>query len=396
MSAQRSSQPPPAPTTRRPRTEPAASRQALEDALLALQVREAQLRGIFETANDAIVTADATQTIVMANPAAAAMFGLPLGQLVGSPLSQLVPERHRVAHQQQVSAFGESGIGARHMGTDGELTALRADGTEFPIDAAISRVHVDGKRLFTVIVRDITERRLAERRQRDSQRQLEASHAVLRRLVSAQDRVQEAERRRIARELHDDLQQTLAAIVIEAAAMRSDPLAEAPPGRAALDRLDALASAAIESTRRIVQDLRPQTLEQLGLEPALEALASRFAQQTGICCSFQATPGWPANGCAASDEAATGLYRVAQEALNNVHKHAQAQRVWVTLSPTDNPRGLVLRIRDDGRGSSAADRVKPEAFGLVGMRERVLSLGGSLRLSSEPGQGTTLEAEIPI
>jgi PAS domain S-box-containing protein len=375
----------------------AAVRRNIEEAKLDLEVREAQLRGILDSADDAIITCDAQQLIVMANPAAAAMFGVSLDRLIGAPLDHLVPPQHRAAHRTQVHAFGESGISARHMGGELELTGLRADGTEFPIDAAISRVHIDGKRLFTVIVRDMTERRRAERRLRESQERLTASHTVLRRLVSAQDQIQEKERGRISRELHDDLQQTLAAIIVEVAALRGElAQRELEP---MLDRLDGLAATAIESTRRIVQDLRPQSLEDLGLAAALSALAERFSKQTGIHCTLEVSPELMADerGTRArrADETATCLYRVAQEALTNVGKHAGARHVRMALAAGVGEGSLVLRVSDDGKGLNQADDQKPDSLGLVGMRERVLALDGTLRLSSEPGRGTTLEAEIP-
>lgn len=374
-----------------------AVRRNIEVAKLELEVREAQLRGILDSADDAIITCDAQQLIVMANPAAAKMFGVPLDQLIGASLERLLPPQHRAAHRGHVLAFGESGISARHMGGDVELTGLRADGTEFPIDAAISRVHIEGKRLFTVIVRDMTERRRAERRLRESQERLTASHKVLRRLVSAQDHIQEKERGRISRELHDDLQQTLAAIVIEVAALRGE-LAQRDV-EPMLDRLNGLATMAIESTRRIVQDLRPQSLEDLGLAAALNALAGRFSKQTGIPCTFEVSPGLlsdeDGDPARRADEQATCLYRVAQEALTNVSKHADARQVRMSLATGDGADSLVLRVTDDGKGLIQADRQKPDSFGLVGMRERVLALDGTLLVSSEPGRGTTLEAEIP-
>jgi signal transduction histidine kinase len=254
--------------------------------------------------------------------------------------------------------------------------------------------------------------RLARQRLEDASRalqasreELQASHASLQKLVAAQDRVQEDERRRIARELHDDLQQSLAAILIEAAAARQMlPGAECTP---MFERIDRLAESAIESTRRIVHALRPQALEELGLVPALRTLAARFSRQTGIWCELaQADALDPLD--APGESLATSIYRVAQEALNNVSKHAQARHVRMYLSLRAGPaqdapapapgqaRWLRLQIEDDGRGMQPEDRLKPEAFGLVGMRERVLALGGTLSVRSEPGLGTSLVVDVPL
>jgi two-component system sensor kinase len=367
------------------------ARQEIEQASLALQVREAQLRGIFDSASDAIITVNDSQTVLMANPAAAAMFAVAPGSLIGSNLSSLVPERFRITHAEHIRAFGETGVSARHMGHGEHLSALRANGEEFPIDAAISRAHVDGQRLFTVILRDVSERQRVARELQANRTELQASHAALQRLVVAQDRIQENERRRIARELHDDLQQTLAAIVIEAAALRGE--LSALGDETTLDRIDGLAASAIDSTRRIVHDLRPQTLEELGLVPALKALAAGFARQTGIACQVEVAEALKRRA-SPPDDIATCLYRVVQEALNNVAKHSEARQVKIGLLESEG-KGLTLRVDDDGRGIRPDERTKPESLGLVGMRERVLAIGGSLEVSSEPGKGTRLQVNVP-
>lgn len=499
----------------------AQARLEREQAALAVQLREALLHGVFDGASDAIVTVDASQVIVLANRAAEQMFGH-AKPLVGMPLEQLVPERFRARHRALVAGFGESGSTTRAMIGSADLLARRADGSEFPVDAAISRLQVDGRRLYTAILRDTTERRRAERRLqasqaklqaalasmadalfiaderghfvetndafarfhrcvdkaacarsaetlaaviemrtpdgafvalhdwpsaralrgesatlveyrlhrkdvgatwsgsfnyapirdgagrivgsvvtarditaiKDAQAQLHDSHATLRRLLARQDHVAEAERRRIARELHDDLQQTLAAIVIESSLLRGNEAAPADALRQALARIDGLAAQAIQSTRRIVNDLRPQALEDLGLVPALESLTSHFARHAGVACEFEADD--PVTGdLELPGEVATCLYRVTQEALNNVVKHAQAARVRVSLTRVE-PDRLVLRVGDDGRGLPDDAGSKPGSFGLLGMRERVLAVGGRLRVLGPPGQGTTLEVEVPI
>jgi signal transduction histidine kinase len=238
-----------------------------------------------------------------------------------------------------------------------------------------------------VTARDVTAAKLA-------QAELEAAHVALQRLVAAQDKVQEDERKRIARELHDDLQQTLAAIMWEAAAIRARLRVALPDLLPALSRIDKLSNAAVFSTRRIVNDLRPQMLEDLGLVAALEALAVRFTGQTAIPCHVEAEePEGEMEGL--SSLAATCLFRVAQESLTNVAKHADAHRVRMQLLPSGNSR-LTLRIHDDGKGLGPEDRTKPQSFGLLGMSERVHAIGGTLQIHSEPGAGTTIEVEVPL
>lgn len=367
-------------------------RQSIEDASLQLQISEARLRGIVDGASEGIITVDAQQRILMANRAAARIYGYEPEAMIGQPLEILMAERFRQRHHADVQAFGEAESAARQMGSRPPVLGLRANGEEFPVEAAISHVHVDGQRLFTAIVRDITERLQAEAQIRSARAELEASHAELRRLVAARDSVQEQERKRIARELHDDLQQTLAAIKMDTLAigqqLQRDP-ARVPP---MLAKIDELATGAIASTRRIVNGLRPKLLEELGLRPALEALATEFAQRTGIACTVDAAADADADDTL--DPATAGcLYRVAQEALNNVIKHADACSVQMTLTH-DAGAGVRLRIQDDGRGMTADDHRKPHSFGLVGMAERVHAVGGSLRVESQPGAGTVVEVEV--
>jgi len=223
--------------------------------------------------------------------------------------------------------------------------------------------------------------------------ELSASHADLQRLIAAQQNVEENERKRIARELHDELQQVLAAIKMDVAAIERE-MAIDPRGVAPLvARIDELATSAITSSRRIVNDLRPLLLEELGLVPALQALCAQFARRNGIAASVVVS------GRNMPDDAVPGpiaicLYRVAQESLNNVVKHADATRVQLDLIGLDDG-GVQMRVADDGRGIGADDRRKPQSFGLRGMRERVRALGGRLRVERRAEGGTAVDVEIP-
>jgi PAS domain S-box-containing protein len=488
----------------------------------ALKLSDARLRGIFDSATDAIITADETQTVVMANPAAANMFRHALDQLVGMPLERLLPERFQQQHRKDVAAFGENEVVARHMGRARDVMGLRADGSEFPMDAAISHLQLGGRRLYTVILRDISERRRAEQallasrnkleaalasmsdgvvisdaqgrliefndafaffhrfankehcpnslaeysgilemfmadgqaapldqwaiaralrdetgtnveyrlRRKDTgeswigsysfapihsesgavvgsvvvcrditalkqvQEELATSHADLQRLVTEMDSVQENERKRIARELHDDLQQTLGAIMMHVTAAAEQMRVAPADAYAALSEIEALANAALVSTRRMVGDLRPMVLEDLGLVDALQAMASQFEQRTGIDCDFEPEDGMDAL-LAASPAVSACLYRVAQESLNNVMKHAQASTVEIKLQGLGDER-VALRITDNGKGIQSGERSKPRSFGLVGMRERLRAVAGELRVESTPGDGTTVEARVPL
>jgi len=172
--------------------------------------------------------------------------------------------------------------------------------------------------------------------------------------------------------------------------LAADPVAVAPM----LAKVDELASEAILSARRIVNDLQPQMLVDLGLVPALEALAAQFSRRTGIACQLEALDA-PGDGSPESLSISTSLYRIAQEALNNVVKHAHASAVHLRLGSAADGQ-LVLRISDNGSGMSVADRNKAQSFGLLGMQERVRALGGTLRIESQLGAGTAIEVVVAL
>ena len=224
--------------------------------------------------------------------------------------------------------------------------------------------------------------------------ELENSRAALRKLVSRMDRAQEHERRHIAAELHDDLQQLLGAIAVEAIPAAGDNLADL---KARMARVQALTAQGLESVRRIVQGLRPAALDQLGLPAALRALVGEFEHRSGLPAEFELLDGdgSPENLPA---RVTTALYRIAQEALQNVRKHARAQHTMVLLDCSD-PNLVVLEVRDDGVGLPPAD-APPSAedngrFGVLGMRERLLALGGTLDIGPADGGGTRLVARVP-
>ncbi|HET9384869.1 MAG TPA: PAS domain S-box protein [Gemmatimonadales bacterium] len=203
-------------------TERKAGEVALQRSYQELRAASERLLGIIQSAMDAVVTIDHEQRIVMFNEAAEKIFRCPAGQAIGKPLDRFIPERFRAAHRGHVEHFGATRVTTRMMGAQLELFGLRANGEEFPIDASISQVTVEGHKLYTVILRDVTERRRAQEAQ-------ERSHRELRELSSTMHEVREAERLRIARELHDELAQWLTALKMDVSWLSSRlPREQAP------------------------------------------------------------------------------------------------------------------------------------------------------------------------
>jgi signal transduction histidine kinase len=223
------------------------------------------------------------------------------------------------------------------------------------------------------------------------QEQLEVrqSRARLAELSAHTDRVKEQERTRIAREIHDELGGNLTAIKMAVAmlAARLDEAGAPAALREKTDYVDALVDRTIEAVHRISLDLRPSLLD-LGLVAALEWQVKEFGKQAGIACSFHANQ----RDLALNDDQSTALFRIAQEALTNIAKHAGATEVAVRLARTRHH--VSLKISDNGSGIGQADRAKPASFGLRGMAERARALGGTLTLSHAVGGGTVVAIKI--
>jgi PAS domain S-box-containing protein len=230
---------------------------------------------------------------------------------------------------------------------------------------------------------DITEQRHSERALRRAAQDL---HGLTRRLVQAE----EAERRRLARELHDRVGQSLSALNINLDIISRDG-GLAPAVRKRLEDSIALVDGTLQSIESVMAELRPPLLDEYGLAAALGWHAEEFSRRTGIEVSVEDNAREAAQGLRL--EAALALFRIAQEALNNVLKHARARTVNIEISTIENQ--VTLAVRDDGQGFDASS-ARRGRWGMTTMRERVEAAGGSLRLESAPGQGTRVLATVPL
>ncbi len=239
----------------------------------------------------------------------------------------------------------------------------------------------DGKPVYTIILRDVTERQQV-------QEKLSRSHAQLRQLSSALQTVREEERAHIARELHDDLGQLLASLRMDLNLMQQEP-AGAISTRLMKGMEDNLLTA-ITSLRRIATNLRPRALDEGGLFFALQGLRDEFVERHGIACSLFADE----SELRLDDAASTAIFRIVQEALTNIARHAGASNVTMYLYRIDSQ--LLVSIRDDGRGIQAADFDKAQSLGLIGMRERVWGMHGEITVSAEDPPGTRIDIVLPL
>jgi PAS domain S-box-containing protein len=226
---------------------------------------------------------------------------------------------------------------------------------------------------------DITERKRA-------QTALQHSFGQLRALAGRLQTVREEERKRVARELHDQLGQTLTALKIELSSLIKGLPADKERRSASVLRL---IDQTIQSVRRISNDLRPGVLDDLGLTAAVEWATREFQSRTGTDCRLDL----PEDDIVTDRELATSLFRILQESLTNVARHANATQVAVRLTRDDG--SMTLEVHDDGKGIGEEQLSDRSSLGILGMRERALLLGGELAISGAPGEGTTIKVRVP-
>ncbi|MFZ2999168.1 MAG: MASE3 domain-containing protein [Undibacterium umbellatum] len=350
-----------------------------------LSIERERLSRMIDTAIDGIITIDETQSIILVNPAAAAMFGHDVQYLMGASLNTVLPERHRQVHGRHVKEFGETGATRRKMGSNFEdfyVTGVKANGEEFPIEASISSQIENGRRFYTVIFRDITERKVAKEK-------MALYHDELTQLSATLQSIREEERKHIARELHDDLGQLLAALRMDLSLLQRDSILTGKTQQT-INSMDQLLLTSITTLRRIATDLRPRALDEGGLYFALQTLQKDFSIRHGIACDLEANE----EQLALDDARSTAIFRIVQESLTNVVRHAAATEVQIVFER--NATMLSFSIADNGKGIEAEEMRKSRSFGLVGMRERVKAMHGEFLVDSQPGEGTRLKINLPL
>ena len=475
----------------------------------AAQQSSTRLSGIIESAMDAIIVVDSHQRILIFNAAAERIFACPAEETLGQTFERFIPERFRTQHHGHLTHFAAAGVTSRAMGPLLPLWALRSNGEEFPIEASISQADENGNKLFTVIIRDITDRRKSEQALLQSEQlktsilesltnyvvvldgegfvvavnnpefQFAASNpfrgltigmsyfqecqAKLERgdtsakatlegiqavfdgqrdslhveyapdsapesicflvsvtplkgprgiVISLQDmterkrheraiqeltgrsiNAQEQERSRIARELHDDVNQQLAVLAIELQQLEALFPGDSTESTKGRDRVQSLWKKTHDlsmDVQHLSHRLHSAKLEHLGIVAALRGLSEEFATQHSIACDFQFRD-VPAT---IATDPSLSLFRVAQEGLHNIAKHSKASEVLLEL--VGEGETAVLRLTDNGVGFDPDLSINQSGLGMVSMRERIRGVGGTFSIRSKPSIGTRIEVVIPV
>ena len=355
---------------------------ALKRAEIAVEDGASRLRALVETLPDGVVLIDGGGSVLLFNPACEKLFGYPANEVIGRNINILMPSPDRERHGDYIAEFRCTGI-RRMIGRSREIYGRRNDGSMIPLLLSVGQVKRDGDLLFVGILRDLTNEK-ESRRERDD---------LLRRLMETQ----EEERSRLARELHDETAQLLAAALLDLNGV--ERLLQDNP----VDGLRRLRSDLEEigrSLHRCAWELRPTSLDDLGLEKALSNYLSDWSARSGLPVDFHCRSAALQN---VPTEVATHVYRIVQEALTNVRKHA-ASATTVSIVIDGNSSKLQVSIEDNGCGFDQ-ESVAPTAldgplhrsrFGIAGMRERLSLINGELEIESEPGHGTTLFIRIDL
>jgi PAS domain S-box-containing protein len=332
-------------------------------------------RLLIESMNEGALTITPDKTILYANQRFARMVKCPLEQVTGGSFTRFLSDADRATLRRLAGR-------ATTAGTSMQVSLIAGDGSRLPAQLSIQRQATEGTepKIVSMVVTDLTEPRRNE----------ELLRALTHRVVQ----VQEAERERVARELHDNITQLLCAVVFRSQALVETLSGRDGPTRKAANRLHEMLGNAVGEVERISRELRPNVLDQLGLVAAIRSSGLHFAERTGVVVKLtgmQLPAPLPA-------DIELALYRIVQEALKNVEKHAAATRVTVGLVQA---AGVVeLKVRDDGSGFDTrhheARRDRMVVLGLLGMRERATAVGGTLTVKSAPGSGTEITGRIPL
>jgi len=341
-------------------------------------------RSILNASPDAIVVVEMDGSIRMVSPAALTVYGCKnKNELLGFNMFDFLnpDDRNRALSNSSLMFNG-------YLGTL-EYRIVRKDGSQFfaEVNGDIIRDSDDNPNGMVFIVRDITDRK-------EGEVALKSSQVELKEFASHLQNVREEEKLQLAREIHDELGQILIAIKIDLGMMKQKVLKsikniDAENILTNFDNLFGLVDNTLKTTRKIMTDLRPEVLFLIGFVEAVKLYVNNFKERYQIHSFFENT----VSDLKLNPQQSVALYRILQESLTNIAKHAKATKVKISLNMIEDK--FVMQIVDNGIGFKTDKKNRPNSYGLLGMKERVYLLDGVLKISSLPGNGTTIQVEIP-
>jgi PAS domain S-box-containing protein len=347
--------------------------ESVEARRIEAEAARQQYETILERISDGFAALDRSWRFTYVNSAGARMLGRNASDLIGKHIWTEFPDHRRETFQ----AAYERSLAEQRPIQMRELYAPWSrwfDNRVYPSPEGIS-----------IFFADVT-------KEVEAQQELRATNEQLRALAARMDAIREEERRVIAREIHDQIGQALTALKLDVGWLRGH-LTDAGAAAAVVEEraqaMDTLVDQTLETARRLSSMLRPAILDDIGLAAAIAWQARDFQQRTGVACDLDLPP----DGPAVAPATGLSLFRIVQEALTNVTRHAQATRVHIEL--TVDPQHAVLTVADDGRGVTAEELERPTSLGIIGIRERALAVGGDVMFSGSVGRGTTLTVRVP-
>jgi PAS domain S-box-containing protein len=316
--------------------------------------------------------------ILQANGAVRAQLGVEPGDIVGAYCPKVIHGLDQPWYACPLEEAVETGQAVEREAFD-EKSGRWISSAIYPLGPLTQ----DGSRIYFHTVNDISDRKEAEE-------QLLASREQLRELSQFLESVREEERAKMAREIHDELGQSLTALKLDLSWLSKRFPQELEQQSERMRSMGKLIDGAIQTVKRLSAELRPGVLDDLGLVDAIQWQAQDFSKRTDIKTTFTTN----SEEISLDRERSTALFRICQEALTNIVRHAQATRVTVGLKRTRHR--VVLRVGDNGVGIEESQILDPRAFGLIGMRERAGFFGGEVKVSGDPGKGTVVAVSIPV
>lgn len=361
----------------------AAMRRQRHETQERTEANEKLLRAMSSAIGDGILVLDQKNCLIFMNPEAERLLGWTEHELANRDLHDTIhshSENGVPNSRETCPILAMTKLGGLYRCHDDVF--VRKDGQLISVSYVVTPILEQGEIVATVTVfQDITARKQMENELRESRGQLRALSMFL-------QTVREEERKRIARELHDELGQSLTALKIDLDWLQARHVAQDAKVAGKLLSMGQVLGKTVESVRRIAEDLRPGMLDDLGLAAAIEWQVEQFQERTGIRCELAMNR----DEFELDDRVATSVFRIIQEALTNVARHAEADAVSIAVEENDGK--IRLEVRDNGKGFQPGP--KKRSYGLLGIRERVNMLGGEVEILSKPGDGTSVRATIPL